>query len=201
MKKASLLVTLSALLMTHAVFSADTYVFDRNHSSIGFLIRHLFTKVPGKFTDFSGKIVFDEDDPKQSMVEVTIKAASVNTSNAARDKDLRSSNFFDVARFPEIIFKSKSVKRTGENTADVTGELTMHGVTKEVVLRAEFNGKGKGPGPEGKAVSGSEVMTTVTGWDAKATLQRSDFGLTWNQMIEGTQVLGDDVEVELHVEG
>jgi polyisoprenoid-binding protein YceI len=148
--------------------------------------------VPGKVTDFSGRISFDEAHPDQSMVEVSIKAASVNTSNDARDKDLRSDHFFDVEKFPEITFitfKSKSVKVTGPNTAEVAGDLTMHGVIKEVVLKAEL--LGKGAGMQGKIVSG---------WDATATLKRTEFGLTWNQMIEGTQVVGDDVQIELHLE-
>ena len=169
---------------------------------MGFLIRHLFTKVPGRFTDFSGQISFDEANPEQSTVEVTIKTASVNTDNEMRDKDLRSPNFFDVEKFPEMTFRSKSVKRTGQNTADVTGDLTMHGVTKEVGLKVEFTGKGTGAGPQGTMVSGSgrDAMTMVSGWDATTTLKRSDFGLTWNQMIEGTRVVGDDVQIDLHVE-
>ena len=109
-------------------------------------------------------------------------------------------HLFDAKKFPVITFKSTAVKPTSENTADVTGELSMHGVTNEMVLKVEFIGKGKGPGPQGKIVAGSDGMTTVTGWDAMATLQRTDFGLTWNQMIEGTRVLGEDVQIELHVE-
>jgi polyisoprenoid-binding protein YceI len=167
---------------------------------MGFLIRHLFTKVAGRFTDFSDQISFDEANPEQSTVEVMIKTASVNTSNDMRDKDLRSPNFFDVEKFPEMTFRSKSVKQTDQNTADVTGDLTMHGVTEEVVLKAEFTGKGKGAGPQGTMVSGPDAMTMVSGWDARTTLKRSDFGLTWNQMIEGTQVVGEDVQIELHVE-
>ena len=200
MKKATLLISLSALWIAHAAFASDTYVFDKNHSTMSFLIRHLFTKVPGRFTDFSGQIGFDEANPEQSTVEVTIKTASVNTSNEMRDRDLRSPNFFDVERFPEMTFRSKSVKRTGQNTADVTGDLTMHGVSKEVVLKVEFTGKGKGPGPQGTMAYGSDATTTLSGWDATTTLHRSDFGITWNQMIEGTRVLGDEVQIELHIE-
>jgi polyisoprenoid-binding protein YceI len=200
MKKATLSICLSALLISQAAFASDIYVFDRNHSSIGFLIRHLFTKVPGKFTDFSGQISFNEAEPEHSTVEVTIKTASVNTSNEMRDNDLRSPDFFDVGKFPEITFRSKSVKRTSESTADVTGDLTIHGVTREVVLKVEFTGKGKGPGMRGKMVPGVDTATTVTGWDATTTLQRSDFGMTWNQMIEGTRVVADDVQIELHIE-
>src|SRR6201998_4270635 len=192
MKKAILLIAYSALLTAHAAFASDIYFIDKNHSNIGFLIRHLFTKVPGRFTDFSGQISFDEANPEQSTVEVIIETASVNTDNDMRDKDLRSPNFFDVEKFPEMTFRSKSVKRTGQNTADVTGDLTMHGVTKEVGLKVEFTGKGKGAGPQGTMVSGRgrDATTMVSGWDATTTLKRGDFGLTWNQMIEGTLGVG-----------
>src|SRR6516165_6870379 len=200
MKKATLLFAFSALLAAHALFASDTYFIDKNHSNVGFLIRHLFTKVPGRFTDFSGQISFDEANPEQSTVAVTIKSASVNTDNDLRDKDLRSPNFFDVEKFPEITFRSKSVKGTGQNTAEVTGDLTMHGVTKEVVLKVELTGKGKGAGPQGTIVPGRDATTMVTGWDAMATVRRSDFGINWNQTIEGTRVVGDDVQIELRVE-
>jgi polyisoprenoid-binding protein YceI len=156
---------------------------------MGFQVRHLFSQVPGKFDDFQGKIVFDEANLQNSTVEVTIKTASVDTGVDMRDKDLRSANFFDAEKFPEITFKSKSVKKTGEATAEVTGDLSMHGVTKEVVLNVEL--LGKGAGMEGK---------TVSGWEAKTNLKRSQFGLSWNKMIEGTQVVGDDVAIDLRVE-
>jgi polyisoprenoid-binding protein YceI len=189
MKKILLLALVSAFVLAQSGFAADTYVFDKAHSTMGFQVRHLFSKVPGKFDDFQGKIQFDEANPENSTVEVKIKTASVDTGVAMRDKDLRSANFFDVEKFPEITFTSKSVKRTGETTGEVTGDLTMHGVTKEVVLNVEL--LGKGAGMEGK---------TVSGWEAKTNLKRSEFGLSWNKMIEGTQVVGDDVEILLHVE-
>jgi polyisoprenoid-binding protein YceI len=189
MKKILLLASISACVFTQSAFTADTYVFDKVHSTMGFQVRHLFSKVPGKCDDFAGKIQFDEANPENSTVEVKIKTASVDTGVAMRDKDLRSANFFDVEKFPEITFTSKSVKRTGETTGEVTGDLTMHGVTKEVVLNVEL--LGKGAGMEGK---------TVSGWEARTNLKRSEFGLSWNKMIEGTQVVGDDVEIDLHVE-
>jgi len=200
MKKATLLIAFSALLTAHAAFASDIYFIDKNHSNVGFLIRHLFTKVPGRFTDFSGQLSFDEANPEQSTVEVTIKTASVNTDNDTRDKDLRSPNFFDVEKFPEMTFRSKFVKGTGQNTADVTGDLTMHGVTKEVVLKVEFTGKGKGAGPQGTIVPGRDATTMVSGWEATTTVRRSDFGITWNQTIENTRVVADDVQIELRVE-
>lgn len=189
MKKVTILAPLSALLIAHSAFAADTYVFDKLHSTVGFQIRHLFSKVPGKFGDFSGQIQLDEANPEQSTVQVTIKTASIDTGVKMRDDDLRSPNFFDAKKYPEITFKSTAVKKTGENTADVTGSLTMHGVTKEVVLKVELLGKGAGP-----------KNSTVSGWDASTALKRSDFGLNWNQVIEGTQMVGDDVQIELHIE-
>ena len=189
MNKITPLALLSALLIAHSAFAADTFVFDKAHSTLGFQVRHLFSKVPGKFDDFSGQIQLDEANPEQSSVEVTIKTASVDTGVKMRDDDLRSPNFFDAKKFPEITFKSSSVKRTGENTAEVTGNLSMHGVTKEVVLKVELLGKGAG-------MQGA----TVSGWDAGTALKRSDFGLSWNKVIEGTKVVGDDVQIELHIE-
>jgi polyisoprenoid-binding protein YceI len=179
----------SAFVLSQSALLADTYVFDKAHSTMGFQVRHLFSKVPGKFDDFAGQIQFDDANPQNSTVEVTIKTASVNTGVDMRDKDLRSANFFDVEKYPEITFKSKSLKQTGEDTAEVTGDLSMHGVTKEVVLKVEL--LGKGAGPQGK---------TVSGWEAKTNLKRTDFGLTWNKMIEGTQMVGDDVDIDLRVE-
>jgi polyisoprenoid-binding protein YceI len=188
MKKLHLLTAFSAFLLAQSAL-AEVYVIDKVHSTMGFEVRHLFSKVPGKFDDFSGQVQFDEADPEKSSVQVNIKAASIDTANEQRDKDLRSPNFFDAAKYPEITFKSKSVKKTGDNTADITGDLTMHGVTKEVVLKAEL--LGKGAGMQGK---------TVSGWEATTALKRSDFGLSWNKAIEGTQIVGDDVQIDLRVE-
>jgi polyisoprenoid-binding protein YceI len=190
MKKILFLASVLAFVLAQSAFPADTYVFDKGNSTMGFQVRHLgLSKVPGRFDDFDGKIQFDEANPENSSVEVTIKTASIDTGVAMRDKDLRSPNFFDVEKFPEITFKSKSVKRTGETTGEVAGDLTMHGVTKEVVLKVEL--LGKRTGGQGK---------TVSGWEAKTNLKRSEFGLTMNKVIEGIQVVGDDVDIDLHVE-
>jgi len=188
--KKLIILSVSAFLLIHSTFAADTFAFDKAHSTMGFEVRHLFSNVPGKFDDFEGSINYDEANPDQSSVEVTIKTASIDTGAKMRDDDLRSPNFFDAAKFPTITFKSKSVKSTGKDTADVTGDLTMHGVTKEVVLKVDLIGKGPGMKPG----------SIVSGWDATTALKRSDFGLSWNKVIEGTQVVGDDVKIELHVE-
>jgi len=190
MKKLAILTCLSAVLLIQSAHAAETYVFDKAHTTIGFQVRHLFSTVPGKFADFTGTITYDEANPENSSVEVRIKTASVDTGLKMRDDDLRSPNFFDAAKYPEITFKSKSVKSTGNNTADVTGDLTMHGVTKEVVLKVELIGKG----------AGMKAGSVVSGWNADTALKRTDYGLTWNKVIEGTQVVGDDVKIDLNVE-
>ncbi len=190
MKKIAILSSLTALMLMHSAVAADTFVFDKAHSTIGFQVRHLFSNVPGKFDDFEGSITFDEANPEQSSVDVTIKTTSIDTGVKMRDDDLRSANFFNAEQFPTITFKSKSVKSTGKTTAEVTGDLTMHGVTKEVVLNVELIGKGPGMKPG----------SIVSGWDATTAVKRSDFGLSWNKVVEGTQVVGDDVKIELHVE-
>ena len=118
------------------------------------------------------------------------KTTSIDTGVKMRDDDLRSPNFFDAAQYPEITFKSKSVKATDKSNFEVTGDLTMHGVTKEIVLKVELIGKGAGMKPG----------SVLSGWDATTAFKRSDFGLAWNKAIEGTQVVGDDVKIELHVE-
>jgi polyisoprenoid-binding protein YceI len=189
MKRILFLASVSVFILAQSALSADTYVFDKRHSTMGFQVRHLFSKIPGKFDDFQGQIQFDEADPQNSSVEVTIKTASIDTGVEMRDKQLRSADFFDAEKFPEITFKSKSVKRTGETTGEVIGDLDMHGVTKEVALKVELLGKGAG-----------EKGKTMSGWEATTNLKRSEYGLTWNKIIEGTQAVGDDVEIDLRVE-
>src|ERR1700692_2886135 len=190
MKKSIAVACLSALLIAHSAFAADTYAFDKAHSSVGFQIRHLFSNVTGKFDDFTGTIQDDEANSEQSSVEVNIKTASIDTGVKMRDDDLRSPNFFDAAKYPETTFKSKSVKSTGKDTFDVTGDLTMHGVTKEIVVKIELIGKG----------AGMKEGSIVSGWDGTTALKRSECGLAWSKVIEGTQVVGDDVKIELHIE-
>ena len=169
---------------------ADTYKIDPVHSSISFKVRHFFSDLPGSFTKFEGTIQVDTDHPEKSSVTAKIDAASVDTRNANRDKDLRSEDFFAVAQFPTITFKSKSVKQTGAASGDILGDLTMHGVTREITLHAKFLGKGNGMG--GKPISGWEVTSDP--------IKRSDYGLTWSKAVEGTAVVGEEVKVTIDVE-
>src|SRR5260370_14543966 len=127
MNKITPLALLSALLVAHSAFAADTFVFDKAHSTIGFQVRHLFSKVPGKFDDFSGQIKLDEANPEQSSVEATIKTPSDDTGVKMRDDDLRSPNFFDPKNCPYIAFNIPSVNQTRDHTPDATGALHMPG--------------------------------------------------------------------------
>ncbi len=192
---ATLLVTTFAVLATASRLSAQdavVYEFDPAHSSVSFRIGHFFGKVPGKFTEFSGLIRIDEANPENSSVEAEIATASIDTANTARDEHLRNEDFFHVETNPVIVFKSKSVKRTDENTADVTGDFTMNGVTKEIVLPVTFLGK---------LPDMFKPELSRTAWEAVVTLKRSDYGLTWNKLVEGVSAVGDTVEVTLNIEG
>ena len=180
----------SIIIFINSVTAApETHSIEKTHSDITFKIRHLFSKVSGRFTDFQGDISYDGAKADASSVNVTIQTASINTDNADRDKHLKGEDFFDAAKHPVITFKSKSVKKTGENEADVTGDLTMHGVTKEVVLKTKFTGKGK------DAWGGFR-----SGWEASTKVNRQDFGIKYNKMVEGASMLGDEVEITIAAE-
>ena len=168
----------------------DTYKIDPVHSSISFKVRHFFSYVNGSFTKFTGTINVDPDHPEKSSVTATIDAASINTGNQKRDEDLRSADFFETEKFPEITFKSKSVKRTGADSGDIIGDLTMHGVTREITLHAKFLGKGKGMGDR-----------AISGWQVTADpIKRTQYGLNWSKVVEGVAAVGEDVTVMIEVE-
>jgi len=188
-KSLSLLAVLlcGSILTVHA---EDTYKIDAVHSSISFKVRHFFSYVSGSFKKFEGTINVDPDHPEKSSVTATIDAASIDTKNDNRDQDLRSDHFFDVAKYPTITFKSKSVKQTGADSGDILGDLTMHGVTKEITLHVKFLGKGKGM--QGKAISGWQVTPEP--------IKRSEYGLNWSKMVEGTAAVGEEVTISIDVE-
>jgi polyisoprenoid-binding protein YceI len=191
MKKQLPLLLLAALCGSVLTARADdTYKIDPVHSSISFRVRHFFSFVNGSFRKFEGTIKVNHDHPEKSSVTATIDAASITTQNDKRDEDLRSADFFDVAKYPTITFKSKSVKQTGADSGDIIGDLTMHGVTKEITLHAKFLGKGTGLG--GKPISGWQVTPEP--------IKRSDYGLTWSKAVEGTAVVGEEVTVSIDIE-
>src|SRR5579862_3999512 len=167
------------------------YEIDPAHSSAHFSIRHLMiSNVRGAFTSVKGTILYDPDNPEESSVDAVIDATTINTQEAQRDAHLKSADFLDCEKYPAITFKSKKIKSGGDE-ALVTGDLTIHGVTKEVVLKVE------GPTSETKDPWGN----TRIGASAATKIKRSDFGLTWNAVLEaGGFMVGDDLKIELEIE-
>jgi polyisoprenoid-binding protein YceI len=180
---------LTVVAIGGSALAADEYKIDPVHSSVRFTVKHMMVStVPGRFNDFSGQIVYDDKDVSKSSVKVTIKAASVNTDNTARDNDLRSTNFLDVEKFPEITFQSKSVEKKGDGYV-AHGTLTIHGVAKDVDL--PFTLSGPLATPRGK----------VMGADAGLTINRMDYGVSWSRALDGGGVMvSNDVKIELNVE-
>ena len=180
------LVTVAALPLF-----ADTYTIDKAHSEATFQVRHLVSKVSGKFDDFDGSISLDPKNPAASSVEFKIKAASINTGVADRDQHLRTPDFFDAPKYPEITFKSTSIKPSGKKDVyNVTGNLTMRGVTKQVTLPVAFLGFIRDPWGNDKA-----------GFSLTTTVNRKDYGINWNKALDnGGVLLGDDVDISIILE-
>jgi polyisoprenoid-binding protein YceI len=179
-----------AAVLAAAPLGAETFVIDEGHSEVGFQIRHMMTKVRGRFTDFEGRIEADRAKPQASAVELTIRATSIDTANANRDKDLRGADFFDVEKYPTITFKSTRITPKGKDSYDITGTLTMRGVSKEVTLPVTFLGFMK-----------NQRGTDTAGFETAVTLNRKDFGITWNRTLDaGGVLLGDEVYVSISLE-
>lgn len=187
------LASAALLAATAGAVLADpvTYTIDPSHSQVGFNVRHFFSRVPGRFNDFEGSVTFDDKDASKSSVDVTIKTASIYTNNDRRDNHLRSNDFFAADSFPTITFKSTKVTPAGENKFKVDGNLTIRGITKPVTLDASFLGAGNvGQG------------TLRAGWEASTTINRKDYNVLWNRVLDqGGTMLGDDVAIQLGVEG
>ena len=177
------------VVFSSPAFAADTYVIDKDHSSIGFSVTHLMVStVRGEFTDYAGTITWDSD-PNAILAEATIQATSVDTREPDRDTHLRKAEFFDVTNFPTIKFKTKSVKKEGDNYL-LTGDLTIRDVTKEITLPASIKGPVKSP-------FGKEVI----GLSGQVVINRQDFGVSWNKtMDQGGVVVGDIVTLEINIE-
>jgi polyisoprenoid-binding protein YceI len=177
--------------MTTATENAvRTFTIDKAHSEAVFQVRHLVTKVRGRFTDFDGTITMDEARPEQSSVDVSIKATSIDTAQPDRDTHLRSADFFDVEKFPTLTFTSTGVRKTGTDRYDVAGNLTIHGVTKPVVLSTTFLGAAKDPWGNDRV-----------GFEAELTINRKDYGLAWNAALEtGGFLVGDEVKISLSIQ-
>ena len=171
---------------------ATTYKVDPTHTSVTFQIRHLFTHVDGRFKTFGGTIAFDPAHPEQTKITGTVEATSIDTNVAKRDDHLRSADFFDVATYPTITFESTKVTDVdaGAKKAKVHGNLTIRGVTKPIVLDASFLGAAADPWGNKKA-----------GFAAETEINRTDFGLKWNQALEtGGVLVGEEVKIRINVE-
>jgi len=173
-----------AFVLCLPMAAADAYTIDSVHSEVGFRIRHLVSKTPGRFTRFQGTIRVDEKQLSKSSVEVSIETASINTDNEARDKHLKGGDFFEVEKFPAITFKSASVQEVGKGRLLVAGDLTMHGVTKRITIPVGIVGTTVGMD---KKIHG--------GFEGAVTINRNDYGIT-----KFPGMLGDDVEITLNIE-
>lgn len=168
-----------------------SWKIDTAHSEVNFAVRHMMiSKVRGQFEKFDGTIEFDPDQPENTRLDVTIDINSINTKEEQRDNHLRSADFFDAANFPTMTFKSTGVELTGEDTARLRGDLTIRGETRPVNIDVEYAGMAKSP-----------WGTTSAGFSARASLNREEWGLTWNQALEtGGWLVGKDVDIFIDVE-
>ena len=185
---------LSIFILFTTVFVAmaqTTWKADVAHSKVQFSISHMvISEVTGRFKDFDATLIQTNDDLSDSKLSATLKVNSISTDNEKRDGHLKSADFFDAEKFPEITFFSKSFKKSGKDTYKISGDLTMHGSTKPVVLDTKFNGEIKDPW--GNMMAGFKATTTVN---------RKDFGIVYNKALEtGGLLIGEDVEVAIIVE-
>jgi len=188
--------SLAALAAFAAVAAAapTTWSVDKTHTEIGFEVRHIFSKVHGRFNDFTGTIVFDDQNPANIKVDATADAKSIWTDNEQRDKHLRSADFFAVDSFPTLSFKSTKVTAAGKGKYKVAGDLTLRGVTRPVVFDGEFLGSGA-------FGMGGHAMGNKAGFTATTVINRKDFGIIWNKTLDsGSLMLSDDVTLELNIE-
>lgn len=192
MKRTISLICSFVVLAFPLVALAATWTIDPEHSSIGFKVKHLMvSNVKGVFEKHTGSVDINDKDITKSKVEISIETSSINTNVQKRDDHLRSADFFDVAKYPTMTFVSRKVAKAGKGKLKVTGDLTLHGVTKEVVLAVE------GPSQETKDPWGN----IRKGASATTKINRKDFGLTWNKALEtGGVVVGDEIDITLEIE-
>ena len=167
-----------------------TFKIDKAHSEAAFQVRHLITKVRGRFSDFEGTIQYNDAAPEQSSVDFTIQTTSIDTNEPTRDTHLRSADFFSAAEHPTIAFTSTRVTRVGADQLEVAGDLTIRGVKKSVTIPVTSLGEAKDPW-------GNERV----GFEAELTLSRKEFGLNWNAALEaGGFLVGDEVKINLSIQ-
>ncbi len=186
-RRVTALTVLLTLYFSGIALGADTYTVDRVHTTVGFTARHLvINKVRGKFNDFSGTIVYDEQDIAKSSLQGTIQVASIDTDHEKRDKHLRSPDFFDAAGHPEITFQSKRIEKDDDGLVMI-GDLTMRGTTKEVRIPFEITGKIKDPWGQMRI-----------GFEASLRIDRQEFGISYSKTMDnGGLIVGNRVNIEL----
>ena len=181
MKRIALAFMIALAVATNAG-ATESFKIDPAHSRIAFQVRHMLGTAKGNFAKFSGTVVVDREHPEQSSVNVKIAAASIDTGIAKRDEHLRT-ELFEVAKYPEITFKSQRVKQTGPNSGEIVGELTMHGVTREIRLNVQM------------------PSNDATRWKvATAPLRRAQFGLVFGKSAETVSMISDEVAVDIEIE-
>jgi polyisoprenoid-binding protein YceI len=169
---------------------AGTWTFDKGHTSLEFVARHMLSKVRGRFTEFDGRVQIAER-PEDSSVEIEITSSSIQTNQDYRDNHLRSGDFLEADEYPTLTFRSTAVRPTGGNRFELVGDLTIKDVTNEVVLDAEFGGFGPTADAEG----------TVAFFSARTEIDREDWDMTWNMAVEtGGLLVGKKVQIEIDVE-
>ncbi|PTY06557.1 polyisoprenoid-binding protein [Opitutaceae bacterium EW11] len=187
MKRILAAVSLFAIAAVASRAAVETYKIDPVHSSVTFTATHIISKVPGQFTRFEGSIAVDRDNLEASSAQAVIEVGSIDTRNEKRDTHLKSPDFFDAAKHPTMTFKSTSWKKTGENTFDVTGDLTIKGVTKPVVLKTKLLGFAPGIN-----------NTPISAWEASTSIKRQDFGMQLKPMLD--KVVGENIDISITVE-
>ena len=190
MKPNAFLQALLLILLLPVLSAAEPVIYkvDVDHSGVSFSIRHFVSNVSGRFRDFDGVIKYDKANPAASSVEFTVRAASIDTTNNDRDEHLRSKDFFDVQKFPTLTFSSTQVAAKDSSTLNVTGNLTLHGVTRSITLPVSLLGTVKTPRGE------------KAGFETAFKIDRKEFGITWNNVLDSGPVLGDEVKITIEVE-
>lgn len=189
--KKTILIAFALLLTARLGLAQNAWKLDNSHSNINFEVSHMvISTTTGQFKSFQIDFTQGKDDFSGSQINATVEASSVNTDNEKRDGHLKSEDFFDVEKYPQITFKSSEFKKVSGSKYEITGDLTLHGVTQKVTFEAKFNGTGKDP-----------WGNTRSGWKASTTINRGDFGLKYNAALEtGGVLIGEEVEITVNAE-
>ena len=189
--KTSIILSFLLLAGTQSYSQTTKWGYDASHAKVGFSISHFgISETEGKFTKFDGSVVSARPDFSDARIDFTIDVNSINTEDAQRDTHLKSPDFFDTSKYPTIIFKSKSITSTGKNKYKLVGDITMHGVTKEITLDVTYKGTVVDPYKNVKA-----------GFKLSGMLDRTQFGLTWNgKLATGDVLVGNDVDLDINIE-